>query len=60
MQNQPNSFDTSTMSHFLEIHVSEDNEILLPCLTDTLCNEVVKHEIERMTNLGVIRKLDIN
>ena len=42
MQNQPTSFDTSTTSHFLEKHMSEDDEILLPCLTDTLRNEVVK------------------
>ena len=42
MQNQPTSFDTSTTSHFLEKHMSEDDEILLPCLTDTLHNEVVK------------------
>ena len=33
------------MSHFLEIHVSEDNEILLPCLRDTLHNEEVKLKI---------------
>ena len=42
MQNQSNSFDTSTTSCFLEIHMSEDDEILLLCLRDTLRNEVVK------------------
>ena len=42
MQNQPNNFDTRTTSHFLEIHMSEDDGFLLLCLTDTVRNEVVK------------------
>ena len=44
MQNQPNGFDTSIiMSRFLEIQMCEDDKILLPCLRDTLCNEVVNY-----------------
>ena len=29
------------MSCFLEKHMSEDNKIVLPCLTDMICSKVV-------------------
>ena len=44
--NQPNGFDTSNTSCFLEIHMSGDDEIFLMFLRGTLCNEVVKLKIE--------------
>ena len=45
---QQNGFDLSITGHFLEVHVSEDDETCLYCCCDVTRGQGVKEEIESL------------